>query len=155
MLSRASALQRDDDPPQGVAPILNLQAIFDRLEEEIFRAERYSRPLAVLCIVPQRVVGEVPQPGEIASAADFVGSKLRFSDRVGVLTDGSILAILPETPLEVARRRPQNGYRSRRAERCGYAPQLARWDKHVSGGWRRSARDRAGRVRPSSTLAAA
>lgn len=92
-----------DEPPQGAPRILNLQEIFDRLEEEIFRADRYARPLVVLCIVPQRIVGEAPQPGEIASAADFVSTTLRFSDRVGVLTDGTIVAVLPETQLEVAR----------------------------------------------------
>jgi hypothetical protein len=92
-----------DEPPQGAPRIFNLQEIFDRLEEEIFRADRYARPLVVLCIVPQGVVGEVPQPGEIAAAADFVSTTLRFSDRVGVLTDGTIVAVLPETRPDVAR----------------------------------------------------
>ena len=93
--------QPGDDSPPAVARILNLQEIFDRLEEEIFRAERYARPLVVLCIVPQRL-GEAPDAREIAAAAAFVSSTLRFSDRVGVLTDGTIMALLPETQPEVA-----------------------------------------------------
>lgn len=92
-----------DEPPQGAPRILNLQEIFDRLEEEIFRADRYARPLVVLCIVPQRLAGDAPEPREIASAADFVSTALRFSDRVGVLADGTIVAVLPETQPEVAR----------------------------------------------------
>jgi hypothetical protein len=92
-----------EESPQSVPRILNLQEIFDRLEEEIFRADRYARPLVVLCLAPQRIAGEAPQPGEIASAADFVSTALRFSDRVGVLTDGTIVAVLPETRPDVAR----------------------------------------------------
>lgn len=92
-----------DEPPRSASRILNLQEIFDRLEEEIFRADRYARALVVLCIVPQRIAGEAPQPDEIGSAADFVSTTLRFSDRVGVLTDGTIVAVLPETQPEVAR----------------------------------------------------
>jgi len=88
--------------PPGAARILNLQGILDRIEEEIFRAERYGRPLVVLCFVPQRLA-DVPDKREIASAADFVSNELRFSDRVAVLTDGTIVAVLPETQPAVAR----------------------------------------------------
>lgn len=92
----------DGAPPGDSARVLDLQDIFDRLEEEIFRAERYGRPLVCLCIVPQPPPG-APMQTELASAADFVSKELRFSDRVGVLTDGTIVAILPETQPAVAR----------------------------------------------------
>lgn len=95
--------QPSDGPPPAAARILNLQEIFDRLEEEIFRAERYGRPLVVLCVLPQRTAGETLNPREITAAAEFVSSELRFSDRVGVLTDGAVVAVLPETQPEVAR----------------------------------------------------
>jgi hypothetical protein len=95
--------QPGDGSPPAAARILNLQEIFDRLEEEIFRAGRYGRPLVVLCVVPQRMTGAVPDPQEIAAAAEFVSSELRFSDRVGVLTDGAVVAVLPETQPDVAR----------------------------------------------------
>ena len=93
----------DGAPPGGTARVLNLQDIFDRLEEEIFRAERYARPLVCLCIVPQSLPTGAPTQAEIASAAEFVITELRFSDRVGVLTDGIIVAVLPETQPAVAR----------------------------------------------------
>lgn len=93
--------RRDDAPPPG--RILDEREILDRIEEELFRAARYARPLVVLCARPQ-VLGDESLPGdEVRSAAALVEAALRFSDRVGVLADGSIVAVLPETPIDVAR----------------------------------------------------
>ena len=103
LFKRLGQNEEPDGPPPGGSPrVLNLQAIFDRLEEEIFRAERYARPLVCLCIVPQSLPG-APTQAELGSAAEFVSKELRFSDRVGVLTDGTIVAVLPETQPAVAR----------------------------------------------------
>jgi len=82
---------------------LEEQDILDRLEEEIFRADRYGRPLVVLCVVAQRVPGEALRPGETAFAVEAVSAQLRFSDRVGTLDDGTLVAMLPETDPAVAR----------------------------------------------------
>ena len=83
--------------------VLNQEGIFDRLEEEIFRAERYGRALMVLCVLPQRLPGEDPQPKETTLAADALSGRLRFSDRVGMLDDGTLVVLLPETSGDAAR----------------------------------------------------
>ncbi len=95
--------QGDEPSEPSPARVLNLQEIFDRLEEEIFRADRYGRPLVVLCVVAQRIGDEAPPPAEAARAADVVDAQLRFSDRVGLLADGTIVVVLPETQADAAR----------------------------------------------------
>jgi hypothetical protein len=83
--------------------ILAEREILDRIEEEIFRAARYSRPLVVLCARAQLLTNEALSAAEINGAAETVGAQLRFSDRVGTLADGSVVAVLPETTMAVAR----------------------------------------------------
>ncbi len=77
--------------------------IFNRLEEEIARAERYGRYLSIICLLPQRLVVETPRPEEIDLAAEAVRDHLRFSDQIGRLGDGTIVVILPETQGDTAR----------------------------------------------------
>ena len=93
----------DDQSTGDASRVLSERAILDRIEEEIFRADRYGRPLVILCALPQRVPSEALPPKEMASATDAVIAQLRFSDRVGTLSDGTIVAVLPETSADVAR----------------------------------------------------
>jgi hypothetical protein len=91
------------DEPAGTSRVLTQREILDRLEEEIFLAERYGRSLAVLCVLPQLLPAEALDPVELATAADAVNARLRFSDRVGVLDEGTLVLVLPETSGDVAR----------------------------------------------------
>jgi hypothetical protein len=95
----------DDSTPGDATPsrILAEREILDRIEEEIFRAARYGRPLVVLCARAQLLTNETLSAREAAAAAEVVGAQLRFSDRVGTLADGSVVAVLPETTMAVAR----------------------------------------------------
>ena len=93
----------DEERDSSRDRFLNQQDILDRLEEEIFRADRFGRALVILCVVPQLVPGESPAAGEIAFARDVVAAQLRFSDRVGTLEDGTLVAVLPETEATSAR----------------------------------------------------
>lgn len=91
------------EPGDAASRILDEREIFERIEEELFRAERYGRPLVILCARPQLLPNEAIRPEEAAVAIEAVSAQLRFSDRVGTLLDGTIVAVLPETPVEVAR----------------------------------------------------
>ena len=85
------------------ARVLSERDILDRIEEEIFRAGRYDRPLVVLCVLRQRLGDELSTPAEMRHAVEAVSAQLRFSDRVGVLADGTIVAVLPETAGDMVR----------------------------------------------------
>jgi hypothetical protein len=100
---RDPAGRPEDELSPPATRVLGQQDILDRIEEEMFRAERYGRPLAVLCALPQRLPNEAPERQEMLRAADAVTAQLRFSDRVGTLEDGTLVAVLPETPADVAR----------------------------------------------------
>ena len=74
-----------------------------RLIEEIDRAGRYSRPLAVIVAKPALLPGErLAQDGRAAAAA-AASRTARSTDLVGWLSDDSILIVMPETPQDDAR----------------------------------------------------
>jgi GGDEF domain-containing protein len=100
--------RNDDDDTPADAPgaadrLLDQTEILDRLEEEIFRADRYGRSLVVLCALPQLTTGEALGAAGIATAWEALSAQLRFSDRVGILNDGAFVAVLPETDAQSAR----------------------------------------------------
>ncbi len=90
-------------PAASTRRILSEPEIREHLDEEAGRARRYGRPLIVLCLVPQKLPGEVLRPGELESVADIVRTHLRQSDRVGALDTGVLVAVLPETDFAGAR----------------------------------------------------
>lgn len=57
----------------------------------------------MLCLIPQKLPGEVLRPSELESVADIVRTHLRQSDRVGALDTGALVAVLPETDFAGAR----------------------------------------------------
>lgn len=91
-----------DGSPKALARILSIEDIFDRLEEEIVRVQRYGGALSVFAITPQRLANALDER-EGASASEFVRTQLRFNDLVSVMTDGTVVAILPETEFDGAR----------------------------------------------------
>jgi len=74
-----------------------------RLEQEIDRAMRYGRPLAILIARPNLLDGERLARTARASAAEAALDSARTTDLVGWASDTSILIILPETDAEMAR----------------------------------------------------
>jgi hypothetical protein len=74
-----------------------------RLIEEIDRAGRYDRPLAVIVAKPALLPGEKLAQGGRAAAAEAASRTARSTDLVGWLSDDSILIIMPETPQDDAR----------------------------------------------------
>jgi len=85
-----------DEPPRA-SRILHETEIREHLDEEGWRAGRYDRPLAVLCVVPQLLPDESLQAGELQTAAEVLRGRLRLTDRVGSLNGAVLVAVLPET----------------------------------------------------------
>ena len=73
-----------------------------RLDEELARAHRCDRPIAVLLPSPQLLPGEVLPPAAKDAAAAAVLRATRRYDLVGWLPDGHIIVIMPETRDEEA-----------------------------------------------------
>jgi len=74
-----------------------------RLIEEIDRATRYERPLAVLVARPALILGEKLAPEARSVAAEAAARTARSTDLVGWLSDDSILILMPETTQDEAR----------------------------------------------------
>ena len=74
-----------------------------RLIEEIDRATRYERPLAVMVARPVLLKGETLSPEARTVAAEAAARTARSTDLVGWLSDDSILIIMPETTQTDAR----------------------------------------------------
>lgn len=95
--------RREEQPPEATAAppawerSLCEEEIRAELGVEVWRAGRYGRPLSVLCVVPQLLVGEALVAGELEAVAAAVRRQLRLSDRLGTLADGRLVAVLPET----------------------------------------------------------
>lgn len=83
--------------------ILSRWYVLFRLIEEIDRAGRYARPLAVMVAKPDLLPGERLAPDGRAAAADAASRTARSTDLVGWLSDDSILIVMPETPQTDAR----------------------------------------------------
>ena len=77
--------------------ILSRWFVLYRLIEEIDRASRYERPLAVMVARPVLLAGETLAPEARAVAAEAAARTARSTDLVGWLSDESILILMPET----------------------------------------------------------
>ena len=69
----------------------------------MFRAGRYGRALSLFALVAQTLPGEATPPREVEAAAGAIATSLRFCDRVGVLRNGVLIGVLPETGEDGAR----------------------------------------------------
>ena len=70
-----------------------------RLEEELERARRYGRPLAVLHAAPALLPGEQPNDSLLEAGATSAQNIGRATDLVGWGRDHGLLIIMPETDL--------------------------------------------------------
>lgn len=68
-----------------------------RLAEEMQRARRYGRPLALMMVEPLMLPGERPSAGALAAAAGAARLVARSTDLIGWLDGGRILTVMPET----------------------------------------------------------
>src|SRR5205823_1354760 len=96
-LSRSvSALRKaGNDPETG---LFDRSGMLHRLEQELSRAQRYTRPLSVAVLRPGRSIGD-----RVRAAAAMVRQKVRAPDVVGHLGEGVLAVMLPETSEEAAR----------------------------------------------------
>jgi hypothetical protein len=102
--SRGSALDQAAGPrllfDRG---ILSRWYVLFRLVEEIDRASRYDRPIAVMVARPSLLPGEKLAPDGRSAAAAAASRTARSTDLVGWLSDDSILIVMPETGQEDGR----------------------------------------------------
>ncbi|MFZ5469967.1 MAG: ATP-binding protein [Myxococcota bacterium] len=96
-LSRSRSLLRKsgNDPETGLFDRVGLLL---RLDQELSRARRYQRPLAVAVLTPGAPVGD-----KLRAFAAQVRLKLRSSDVVGHLGEGRLAVLLPESTEEAGR----------------------------------------------------
>jgi DNA-binding NtrC family response regulator/pSer/pThr/pTyr-binding forkhead associated (FHA) protein len=78
--------------PRNAAPIASEDELWTRLQAEVERALRFSRPLSLIGL-------RCSKPAALAAAA-----RLGRLDRMGEYAPGSYLVVLPETELEAANR---------------------------------------------------
>lgn len=87
----------------GSTGFYNQQGIFKQLEEEVGRAKRYGTSFSLLLfqISNLQQLQSIYKKQDIMfikkTVAEIVASKLRFTDCKGILDDGSIGVILPQT----------------------------------------------------------
>lgn len=95
-LARSQALLRrgGQDPETG---FFGPEAFRARLDEELARSRRHSRPMALLLLNPQGPVGALAQ-----RSALVMRRTLRVPDVIGHLGEGRFVIILPECPKEGA-----------------------------------------------------
>ncbi len=101
LVRRVRALIESAQPQEaGAEPVpglLDRGGLTQRLEEERARAQRYGRPLSLVLLRPQGVVGS--QAHELAT---FARLQLRSPDLIAHLGQGVLVLVLPETQLEAA-----------------------------------------------------
>lgn len=89
-----AAAERGPDSASSALP----RADFMRhLDDEVWRAGRYERPLAIVCLAPRMLADERLTAGERTMAIDALRACLRRSDVVGEAGDSVFVAVLPET----------------------------------------------------------
>jgi len=71
--------------------------IMYRLEEELERARRHSRPLTVMIAAPTLLPGERATPEELEAASSAARSAARAFDLIGWVSQYRFLIVLPET----------------------------------------------------------
>lgn len=99
LFRRGRSTSEAERPGAARAPeaSLALQSILARLDDELWRARRYTRPLSVITAVPVLLTGERVEDELIASVVNVARRTLRRSDGV-VLVEGPLLiAVMPET----------------------------------------------------------
>jgi PleD family two-component response regulator len=74
-----------------------------RLAEEIERARRYGRPLAIAVVRPVLLAGERVTAEALKAAAQAADAAARASDLAGWGGEGRLLLIMPETDAQEAR----------------------------------------------------
>jgi len=87
----------------GAGPALSAGALYERLEEEISRAERYGTTLSCLLVVVDNLEemarehgGDLPEQ-TLRYVAAALGNEVRRFDRVGRPSQGDVLVVLPGT----------------------------------------------------------
>ena len=91
----------------GSTGFYNQQGFFKQLEEEVGRAKRYGTSFSLLLfqISNLQQLQSIYKKQDIMfikkTVAEIVASKLRFTDCKGILDDGSIGVILPQTGLNI------------------------------------------------------
>lgn len=106
---RRDANEPDDDPSSAGPHLFHDRGLLSgwflayRLDEEVQRAQRYGRPLAVMLATPQLLVGENVPDAAMAAAIEAAHATARNTDLVGFSPDGqSILIVMAETSAEDA-----------------------------------------------------
>ena len=107
-----SEQQAAENSPSGAGPeqlrsglLLSPWFIEYRLQEEIERARRYGRPLAIMLASPELLAGERLSRAAREAGAEAALQSARGCDLVGWWSggDGHILIIMPETMADVAK----------------------------------------------------
>jgi hypothetical protein len=100
-LSDGDLKKRDELRDRG---LLSAWFMRYRLEQEVERALRYGRPLAIMMAQPELLVGERLARAAHAAAAEAALAVARSTDLVGWADDGiSIMIVMPETDPDRAR----------------------------------------------------
>jgi len=71
--------------------------VMRRLNEELERARRYERPLAVMLAEPMVIAGRPASAEALAAGATAAQASARGSDLIGWIAHDRILIIMPET----------------------------------------------------------
>jgi hypothetical protein len=74
-----------------------LQAILARLDDELWRARRYARPLSAITAVPELLRGEHVEDELMAAVLETARRTLRRSDGVELVEGPLLIAVMPET----------------------------------------------------------
>ena len=94
-----STLGRRSDDPTGI--LLSANEMHDHIDRERMRADRSGTPFAVVNFT---LVDNDHRETAIAELARILRLRLRGSDRAGMLGDGRISLLLPDTPIEGSRK---------------------------------------------------
>ena len=87
----------------GGRPPLSATALYERLEEEISRAERYGTKLSCLLVVVDNLEEMAREHGSdlteqtLRYVAHALGAEVRRFDRIGRPSQGDVLVVLPGT----------------------------------------------------------
>lgn len=84
-----------NDPETG---LFDHVGIVNRLQQEISRSVRYGRPLTLAVLKPA-----MPPGPRVQDCVNLVRRELRSPDVVGHLGNGTLVLLLPETPIDAAR----------------------------------------------------
>jgi diguanylate cyclase (GGDEF)-like protein len=118
----------DQVPPEGGRPTLARGALFERLDEEIGRAERHGTGLSCVLVMIENLEDIAREHGSdlpeqtLAYVASALSAELRRFDRIGRPGEGELLIVLPgaDGPLgEIVARRVLERMRTIKLESHG------------------------------------